>query len=169
VIALGPIDISNGKLYRSWRNNPKIYDWCRQRFEISDSDQNKWFIKINEDPTIRMFEILADGYPVGVCGFTDIDMYNRRAEFSLYIAPENHKQGFGKQSLLTLLAVGFNDFGFNRIWGETFKGNPAMSLFMSVGMERDGIRKQFYYKNGQFIDAHLISIGREKWDGITQS
>jgi len=172
LITLGAFDWDDH--LRDWRNNPLIIDWCRQRFEITEQEQCLWFKEQSQDLSIKMFAIskktLKSGRKgfhfntVGVAGFTDIDMYNRRAEFSLYIEPEQQQKGYGKQALEQLLKCGFEDFGFNRIWGEAFNLNPAIKMFLSVGMEREGTRQDFYYKNGRFIDAHLISIGREKWN-----
>jgi ribosomal-protein-alanine N-acetyltransferase len=104
---------------------------------------------------------------LGVCGLTSMDLINRRAEFSLYIGPEFQGQGFGKNALKTLLAHGFRNYGLNRIWGESFEGNPAIAMFESLGFEPEGIRKEFYFKGGKFIDAYLFSISNlvfeEKW------
>jgi ribosomal-protein-alanine N-acetyltransferase len=105
--------------------------------------------------------------PVGVCGLTDIDLVNRRAEFSLYIAPHMHRQGLGTVALKLLLGRGFDDLGLNVIWGETFKGNPALDMFRRVGMDIEGWRRDFYYKEGEFLDAALVSITREDWDGLS--
>lgn len=101
--------------------------------------------------------------PVGVCGLTDIDLVSRRAEFSLYIAPELHGQKLGRHALNLLLATGFDDLGINVIWGESFDGNPAKHLFRKLGMTSEGIRRQFYFKEGRFIDAELFSITAAEW------
>lgn len=147
---------------RAWRNDPRIWVWCRQNDLITDVAQKRWFEKMSSDPTTKMYMIGKDHSQVGVCGFTSIDLYSRRAEFSLYIGPEHQKQGYAKAALKTLFKHGFGSLGFNIIWGETFDGNPALGLFIRLGMKHEGTRREFYFKNGEFINANLVSIKRDE-------
>lgn len=110
-----------------------------------------------------MYSILADDKLAGVCGFTSIDLVNRRAEFSIYIDPKLKGGLLGTRSLKTLLAHGFKNFGFNSIWGETFEHNPAAKLFEKLGFTTEGRRRDFYFRDGKFIDAILVSIKAEEW------
>ena len=117
-----------------------------------------------------MYEILdnSTGF-VGMCGLTDIDLINRRAEFSLYIVPECWKKGYGKAALQTLFSHGFRNLNLNVIWGETFDENPAIELFKNLGMYYEGTRNEFYYRDGSYIDAHLISMSRSQFDNIEKT
>ena len=51
----------------------------------------------------------------------------------------------------------------NVIWGETFEGNHAYDMFLKLGMKHEGTRRQFYFKEGKHIDAHLVSITRQEF------
>ena len=158
-----PLDSDCKDTIRRWRNDPAIYKWCRQKTVISDLEHEQWFDTQSKDHKIQMFGINHGASLVGVCGFTDIDNFNRRAEFSLYIAPSFHGRGYGETALKTLIAHGFMDLGFNCIWGETFDGNRAAATFEKVGMKKEGTRREFYFKNGRMIDCHLYSILRSEW------
>ena len=150
------------------RNDPSIRDWCRQTGLIDEMQQEKWIKWQSKDPNTKMYLIkheCRDNWDsVGVCGLTSIDWVHRRAEFSCYIFPEHHRQGFAKEALILLFDHGFDDLNLNLIWGETFEGNHAYKLFVDkLGMTYDGRRRQFYYKNGKYIDALLISITKNEW------
>jgi RimJ/RimL family protein N-acetyltransferase len=164
-VALGPIEPQHLELMRSWRNNYAVFEWCRQFDVISPQAQQAWFEKISADPTIRMYLVWPEKgeKPVGVCGLTSIDTVNRRAEFSLYIAPDCRGNGYGEMALRTLVSHGFSSFGLYNIWGESFDGNPAMSLFLRVGFKKEGTRRAFYFRKGQYIDAHLVSLLGPEW------
>lgn len=166
-ITLGPLDSTDLGLIRSWRNDYNIWRWCRQVGFISDAEQIRWFNKQSEDPTIKMFKILAKtnekAVPVGVCGLTSLDYLNRRAEFSLYTAPDVQRRGIGQHALSILLEHSFNNLGLNLIWGETFEHNPAQRMFEKLGFKREGTRRSFYFRDGRFIDAHLYSITAEEF------
>lgn len=158
-----------------WRNDPKIRRWTRQSDLLTWKAHQEWFERIQTDPTVRMYRIAGAliQETLGVCGFTSIDWQNRRAEFSLYISPEHQGHRLGTEALKTLLHHGFMTLGLNCIWGETFDGNPAAHLFEKIGMIKEGSRRDFYYRDGRFIDAHLYSILRRHWDsrlldGVTE-
>jgi ribosomal-protein-alanine N-acetyltransferase len=166
-IELQPLDSTDMEIARKWRNSYTIWAWTRQNDLISDVEQAAWFERQSKDPTIRMYMVVVqtDGHdkPVGVCGLTSIDWMNRRAEFSLYIAPAFQRRGFGKKALGLLLDHGFTNLGLRQIWGETFETNPAMKVFIELGMTKDGTRRQFYWKDGRWLDAHLVSILADEW------
>lgn len=150
---------------RCWRNNPLVWKWCRQNDVISQSDQEKWFETQASDPSVKMYGVCDHREMLlGVCGLTSIDHWNRRAEFSLYIAPEHQRKGYAKPALWTLLKKGFLDLGLNCIWGETFHGNHAVRVFEDVGMKKEGRRREFYYREGRFIDCDLYSMVRSDFD-----
>lgn len=151
----------------SWRNDERIYKWCRQRDLISEDEHQDWFDSLKSNPKIKMFEIHYiqpdTDELIGVCGLTDIDLYNQRAEFSLYIAPKFQEKGFGQMSLITLLKHGFKNYPLNVIYGECFDGNGAYKMFLDIGFKHEGTRRDFYFKNGKFIDARLVSIKRSEF------
>lgn len=173
-IYLKPLLIDHLSQTFLWRNDERIYKWCRQSDLLNETKHQEWFERQARDPSIKMYSIYScdnDGNDlngfVGVCGLTDIDLVNQRAEFSLYIGPKFHGLGYGTKALKELLKVGFNRYPLNSIWGEVFDNNPAMKIFEKIGFAKEGIRKEFYFRDGKFIDAHLISINRkeflEKW------
>jgi RimJ/RimL family protein N-acetyltransferase len=110
-----------------------------------------------------MYGVMRQGDLVGVCGLTSIDLINQRAEFSLYIGPEYQGLGYGKAALLTLITHGFRVLNLNCIWGETFNKNPAAEMFEELGFKKEGTRRDFYFRDGRFINAHLYSLLRSEW------
>jgi len=145
---------------RRHRNDPLVYEYCRQHTLITMREQDDWDIRQHKDPTIKMFGIFnKDKKQLGVCGFTSIDILNRSAEFSLYIGPEFQKCGYGEKALKTLLRHGFEDWNFHRIWGEVFVTNlRGLKLFKKIGFTSEGILRQTYWKRGKYINSHIISL-----------
>ena len=147
----------------SWRNDPRIYKWCRQYEPISWHQHESYWEKVQKDPNIKMYGIRDGNNLVGVCGLTSIDWVNRRAEFSLYIASEYQGNGYGEAALRLLVEHGFNVLNLNSIWGEAFDGNPAINMFKKVGFIEEGRRRQFYFREGKYIDAILFSLMRSEY------
>lgn len=151
-----------------WRNDRRVWKWCRQNSVISEMAHENWFRSLATNPKIRMFSIIKDdGMFVGVCGLTDIDHINSRAEVSLYIGPEFQRQGLGKAALQTLCDHAFYDLNLFSVWGESFHGSPANDLAFACGFLKDGTRRGFYFREGVHIGAHMYSLvrGEETWHG----
>ena len=152
-----------------WRNDPKVWKWCRQNGPLSQAEHDSYWYKTELDHSSRFFA-LKDNLPkiggdiVGCAGLTSIDLVNSRAEFSLYIGPEHHGKGYGTDGLKALFSWGFGYLNLNSIWGESFDGNPALRIFDKLNLSRDGIRRDFYFRDGRYIDAHLVSVKRNEWE-----
>lgn len=152
---------------QAWRNQPLIWKWCRQNTLISSPEQEKWEREIDPAKN-KMFGILSvdDGSEysrdrhVGVCGLTNIDRLNQRAEFSVLISLENQRSGYGRDALLSLLRHGFHDHNLNCIWGETFEGNPAIKMFEQLEMKKEGYLRERYFREGKFIGTFIYSLLR---------
>lgn len=166
-LELRPIEREDLPQLRTWRNDWRIIAWTRQYDMLNEVEHANWFERQATDPAIRMYKIVMKAagktVPVGVCGLTSIDYRNSRAEFSCYIGPEFHRRGLGKMALSLLLTHGFDNLGLNLIWGETLAGNPAAIMFESLGFQREGTRRSFYYKDCKRLDAHLYSITAREW------
>lgn len=160
-VVLDTIDPHFSEMLRRWRNDPRVWKWCRQNDLIDQMSQDRWLERQSADPTIKMYlirEADEDKFPIGVCGLTSIDQVNRRAEFSLYVDPDKWGKGYGERGLRTLLLHGFKNLGLHCIWGESFAGNPAMRMFDKIGFKQDGKHRKFYFRDGQFVDSHIFSI-----------
>ena len=163
-VSLKPLAAESLTKILAWRNDQRIFRWCRQCEPISESAHRAWFESIHSAGDIKMFGIHSgESELIGVCGLTSIDWINRRAEFSLYISPEHHGKGCGESALRRLLRVGFSVFNLNCIWGESFEGNPAVETFKRVGFHFEGKRRSFYFREGKYIDANLWSILRGEY------
>lgn len=162
-ISLSPISHSLLPKMLAWRNDERIYKWCRQFEPTTEDSHYAWFDRIKSDPKIKMYAAFEDTTCVGICGLTDIDYINRRAEFSLYIGPEYFGHGLGELSLRTLINHAFNVLNLNCIWGETFDGNQALKTFKKLGFKEEGRRRSFYYRDGKYIDAILVSILKDEF------
>lgn len=164
-VALKRIEPSELSQLREWRNDPAIWFWCRQHDLIHESDQLEWYEKQRKDSATQMYSIWTPGGEhVGVCGLTSMDLINRRAEFSIYIAPSHQNRKYAQAALKTLIQHGFLNYGLNHIYGESFEDNPGHSVFEKLGFRKEGVRRGFYYRNGHYIDAHLFSLLRCEWD-----
>lgn len=163
-MTLGPLLREHMPQCFKWRNNPEMFRWFRQPTFVNEIMQDNWFDKQATDPRIQMFAYYEKNIFVGVSGFTSIDMLNRSAELSFYIGPEYHGYGFSNRGFTELITHGFKNFGFHSLWAECFDENVVNHVLMKLGMKLDGTRRQAYFKDGRFIDAHILTILENEWN-----
>lgn len=154
---------------KTWRNDERIWKWCRQNHELWDHNMEGWAKRIQADD-IEMFGIAIEdvnNLNVGTCGLTSISRNHRTAEFSLFVSPDFQGNGYGKAALLHLLYYGFNRLNLQCIWGETMEGNPAVKLFEKVGfrVQSDMCRRR-YFKHGKYIGSYQLDILAEEFNKL---
>lgn len=145
-----------------WRNDERVRKWCRHSTLITEATHRYWLEKIERDPTSLYLGVMEDSVDVGTVGLTDIDYINGTAEFNILIDPLEQGKGYGKQSLILLLKLAFNELRLRLVWGEVIEGNPALEIFKKIGFKIDGILRQRYFKDGHLRSATLVSIKREE-------
>jgi len=134
------------------------------------AEHMNWFKSLAGDSSRKMYAISTEtADPAGVCGLTSIDYINSRAEFSLYIGPQYQQNGCGGRALHLLLSKAFCDLNLNCVWGESFEGNPAERVFSRLGFHLDGTRREFYFREGKYINANLWSITRDEFHRLNNA
>lgn len=68
------------------------------------------------------------------------------------------KQGFGKEAVRAALIAGFEKLGYHRIEAAiNLDNHPSIALAQSVGLQKECVRRGFYYENQQWVD-HVIYV-----------
>jgi [ribosomal protein S5]-alanine N-acetyltransferase len=68
------------------------------------------------------------------------------------------KQGFGNEAVRAVLIAGFENLGYHRIEAAiNLDNHPSIALAQSVGLQKECVRRGFYYENEQWVD-HLIYV-----------
>ena len=75
------------------------------------------------------------------------------------LSPGFWNKGIMTEVLEAVLDYAFDRVGFNRVQAEVFYGNDASSAVLKkCGMVLEGVARQKYYKNGEYIDTALWAI-----------
>ena len=160
-ILLESVDSSHLEQLRKWRNNPNLRKYFREYREISDEMQRRWFEKITTDKDQVNFSIKEKNTEnlIGHCGLYYIDWRNRTAEFEIYLGDkESRGKGYGSEALRQLCGYGFNELNLNRIWCEVYSNNQSLNMYRHIGFVDEGILRQNYYCEGQYLDSYILSM-----------
>jgi RimJ/RimL family protein N-acetyltransferase len=143
---------------RIWRNDERYNQFFRQVGLITEIDQEDWLLKVQTNPTIKMYAVMESIFScIGVCGLTSIDWINRKAELSCYT--EGWKEKNEIAAINTIVDHGFRDLGLHRIWTETFETHGLhLKILPEIGFQREGTLRQVYFKQGKWLDSIIHAL-----------
>ena len=121
-----------------------------------DGDQKKgmyWFVRRVSDKKL-----------LGTACVVNIDYSRKSLEWGYGIDPNYWGKGYILQIQEFLKDYIFTKLIFNRIYGNTFTSNKrAISSLISTGMKEEGIARQYYFKDGKYVDSWMYSMLREDY------
>jgi len=104
---------------------------------------------------------------IGVGMIALIDRYNRRCALGIGLGwnTDNWGKGYASEALQAVIAYCFNELKLNRIEAEIYDFNErSIRLFERNGFTREGVKRQYIFKDGVFKDEYVYSLLREDWD-----
>jgi len=158
-----PMDELDLEWVREERNLPECRDYFRQHNLLSRENQREWWERVKKGEFIP-FVIQEYGGLVGVVQLSHIDNIARKCEFSIMIRPESRGKGYGKKALWELLKHAFNDLNMNQVYSDVFETNTVIDTYLRWGFKEFGILPKWYYKNGRYIDSHIIAITKDEYN-----
>ena len=102
---------------------------------------------------------------IGNVSLQRIHWVHRNAEFAILIGDKRYwKGGFGTEAMRLLLAYGFERLNLHRVHCGTFEGNEGMKrLALTLGMRKEGRRREAVFKEGRYLDVLEYGILRREF------
>jgi acyl carrier protein len=106
----------------------------------------------------------SDNYLIGTAGLVNLNYGRRSVEWGYGVDPTLWGLGYILQIQEILKHFVFEVLELNRLDGITMINNErTISSLLSVGMKHEGILRQFYCKNGIFIDGWKYAMLKEEY------
>jgi ribosomal-protein-alanine N-acetyltransferase len=106
----------------------------------------------------------SDDYLIGTAGIVNINFNRKSAEWGYGIDPELWGYGYIFQIQEALKYYVFEILNLNRLEGITMINNEkTKSSLIACGMKNEGILRQFYCKNENFIDGWKYSMLKDEY------
>jgi len=154
-------------LIMSWRNQERIRKNSRSHKSLNMKDQESWFERISASQTDRIFLVVWDANPVGVCGLSHIDWDNRSAEISYYLGVQSGPASdvaIGVEVYEFLKKKGFVEYKLNRLYGEAFSFNQGgVELALNCGFKQEGVKRQVTFWDGRYWDGVIVAMLDEEY------
>ncbi|KMT22625.1 GNAT family N-acetyltransferase [Clostridium cylindrosporum] len=161
---LRPIELEDSRILSTWLNDRETNKGLDIIYPLSKRYADSFVLEA-EDERKRIFMIDDEEYkPIGIVIIDKIKWEYRHCEIGIAIyKKEKRGQGYGKDSLKTLLDFIFNDMNMNLVYLNVLENNiPAINLYKSLGFTQEGILRNRYYQGGKYYNIISMSLTREE-------
>ncbi|MDH0364472.1 UDP-4-amino-4,6-dideoxy-N-acetyl-beta-L-altrosamine N-acetyltransferase [Comamonas aquatica] len=166
---LRSIAVDELELMRAWRNEPAVRANMFTQHEISYEEHLIWWekTKVRTDQKYFMYEMA--GAPVGIAAFTGIDIRSQNSAWAFYASPSAPK-GTGSKMEFLMLDHAFDDLKIHKLYCEVLAFNKSViKLHQKFGFRIEGVFKQQYKVNDNFVDIYRLGILASEWQEHRQS
>jgi RimJ/RimL family protein N-acetyltransferase len=158
-----PLDFNdlNGN-YVNWLNDEDVSKGNSHRIMPYTLDLAKSYIEnayVSTDKLILAIVLKENDIHIGNISLQSINYLHQNAEFAILLGEKKYwGKGYSKEASYLLVKFGFQTLNLNRIFCGTFSENmPMIKLAEYLGMKKEGLRRNAFYKNGKFID--IVEFG----------
>lgn len=103
---------------------------------------------------------------IGTCGFASVDLHNNKAEIGYVLSRKYRKQGYMCEAVRTVIAIGFERLGLNRIEARILEGNTdSERLAERVGMKREGVMRSALFIKGVYKTFSYYAMTKSDYEG----
>lgn len=154
-----------------WERLPEVTEFFSIREEQTMEDVVRKFVTDEKDPKAQQFTILlkeeGETRKIGRIVLADIEDGWKGEIWRIYIGDKSLRgKGYGKQAMKAMMGYCFDVLGLERLYLDHYTGNPAASLYLSLGFRYEGILRKNCRKNGILYDVHLMSMLREEYEDL---
>ena len=148
-------------------NVTKYLTWSPHPDRYYTIDYIKFATKRYKTGEFRDWAVIdkATGKMIGTCGFTSIDLQNKRAEIGYCYNAQSWGRGIATEALERVVKFGFDTFDIDRIEGKFMVDNTASRRVMEkVGMMYEGTLRSYMFIKEKHRDVGVCSILRSDYE-----
>lgn len=172
-VLIRPVEKEDLEFVRDLYNDDEI-SLLEGRFEFpfSMTHQEEWLKKHYDDDLNRSFVIIDKKTQerVGYTSINHIDWQSRKAINAIKLAKNIGGEGYGYDSLMTIMSYAFNKMNLEKLMGTIIEYNKA-SYHLCVdkcGWKVEGIFKKHTMFHGKYYDVYPMAIFREEFNQIAK-
>lgn len=153
--------------YSKDQNITRFLTWSPHPDRYFTIDYIKFVLRKYKTGDFRDWAVIdkASGKMIGTCGFTSVDLQNRKAEIGYVYNSRFWGKGIAAEALECVIKFGFSQLSLNRIEGRFMVENTASRRVMEkCGMTFEGIYRENLYIKEKYRDVGVCSILRCEYE-----
>ncbi|MCC3373825.1 GNAT family N-acetyltransferase [Cohnella sp. REN36] len=105
-----------------------------------------------------------NGENVGGINLNSIDERNGTFSIGIQIDRDHRGKGYGTRAVHILLKYAFFERRLNKFNDNVLEGNEtSAAMLRKVGCIQEGVRRQVYYTNGQYLNSILFGLTKDEY------
>lgn len=167
-VILRALEQSDMEYLRELVNDPEFeYQVVGYSMPISSTSQIKWFERQDGKKDDLRLAVQYEGKIVGMATLNDIDWKNRKAFHGMKLGREAQGKGIGKDVVFAIMKFAFMELQLNRLEGGMLETNDrSIAMYLKCGWKKEGIFREFSYKNGRYLDYIPVSVLKSDYEAI---
>lgn len=169
-VRLRPVERDDLPRFVEWFGDPDVRRHLLLYLPFSLAQEERWFEslqgRLERQQDVLLAIETADGAHIGNIGLNSINWKDRNAELGIVIGEKAYwSQGYGTDAIRTLLELAFREMNLHRVFLRVDVDNErGIRCYEKAGFQRDGTLRQMVFKEGTYIDQHIMSILRSEYE-----
>lgn len=163
-VTLRPIEEDDLGFVAAGVNHPEVRPFVGQSFPTSVARERRYLAELNERTDAVSVLVTVGDDRVGVAEFDPVDREAGVADLGIWIHPDHHGGGYGREATELMLAYAFDELRMHKVTAEAYDHNAASKgLLESVGFTREGVGREDAFLGGEYRDTHYFGILEGEW------
>ncbi|MFS2015443.1 GNAT family N-acetyltransferase [Massilia sp. CT11-108] len=169
IVTLRAPELADMSKLHKWSNDPEIWNMLGGwHFPFSSRSTEEW-IRSRKDGNLTDHVFCIDTHDAGVIGtanIVNIDWKNKTAFHGIMIGETMFRgRGYALDSVFAIMRYAFMELGLNRLDSDIIAYNDrSMKFYLEkCGWKHEGVRRNWYFRDGSFHDKILIGITRDDY------
>ena len=163
-VTLRPIEEADLGFLTRGVNHPEVRPFVGQSFPTSVARERRYLAELDERTDAVSVLAVAGDERVGVVEFDPIDREAGVADFALWIHPDHHGGGYGREAADLMLGYAFEELRIHKVTAEAYETNGASrALLESLGFTREGVGREDVFLDGEYRDTHYFGLLEREW------
>ncbi len=156
-----PSDVNEN--YYRWMNDREVVDQLESRFYPNSMEGLREYVikKLGDRDNIFLAIVLKDGdRHIGNIKLGPINWIHRFADIGILIGEKDcWGKGYASEAIGAVVNYAFSELNLNKLTASMYDVNKgSLKAFQKVGFIVEGVRKQYFYYRGSYVDAVLLGL-----------
>lgn len=166
-VTLRPLEVEDAEFIQETIMHEEVRPYLgRAPKPVSLEEEKEYIEQQNSDPDYVHFLIEYRGEKAGHIFLGGLEKDFGKSGVGYSVHPDFHGKGIGTKSLKLVVKYAFETLNRHKVRGAYLDGNDASRRVMEkAGFQEEGTERDYKYVDGEWKDAHWMSILEGEYSG----